>query len=178
MAREIRWHIGRFVPIERIREFESRWNIKFPEAYVNIITQHDGALAKVKNDNNEWETGEIEIPRWHGKRSVLALLRYMNTDTVERTAIFAAYYSFKECLPAPDKIFPFADNGGGDMFFFDYRQNESEPAIVFLAHEEVVLEDEIAEEDLAKKTAIEWMDDSLYRVCNSFSELLDLIKLP
>jgi hypothetical protein len=178
MTREIKWHIDRTVSVEKIRELEGLWNVRFPEAYVNIVTKHDGAQPGVINDNNVWKEGIIQIPRWHGKYAGFGFLGYTNADTVERTRVFKAYKVFKDCLPIPEKIFPFAADGGGNLFFFDYRQSDNEPAIVFLDHGEAITEEDIPEEDLAKKPLIEWLNDNLYLVCNSFSELLDLIKLP
>ena len=72
-------------------------------------------------------------------------------------------------------MFPFAENGGGDILFFDYRKNEKEPSIVLLDHENCVVEEYVCEDDLLEKPLSEWQDESLYFVANSFSEFLDKI---
>ncbi|MDS0527706.1 hypothetical protein NNC19_18615 [Clostridium sp. SHJSY1] len=48
----------------------------------------------------------------------MAFLEYTDEDYVEETDIFTTYDCFEECLPESNKIFPFATNGGGDIFFF------------------------------------------------------------
>ncbi|MDS0527707.1 hypothetical protein NNC19_18620 [Clostridium sp. SHJSY1] len=58
--------------------------------------------------------------------------------------------------------------------FFDYRKNENEPSISFLDHEEAYTED-IAEEDLEKRSLYELLDENFYRVADSFEEFLNMI---
>ncbi|GFN33197.1 SMI1/KNR4 family protein [Paenibacillus xylaniclasticus] len=82
----------------------------------------------------------------------IALLCYKNEEKLERKAIFYTYNAFKDCLP--ERVFPFADNGGGDLFLFDYRKNVNEPTIVFLDHEETVAEEDLDEEGFAKKRLV------------------------
>ncbi|WP_145939553.1 hypothetical protein [Paenibacillus glacialis] len=57
----------------------------------------------------------------------------------------------------PENIFPFAINGAGDKFLFDYREGE------------------ITEEELEEKSLEEWQSETLDFVCKSFTAFLGLI---
>lgn len=59
----------------------------------------------------------------------------------------------------PDRVIPFADDGGGDMMCLDYRENPDIPKIVYWAHEEAKAQ-------------------SLIPLANSFSEFLDQLLPP
>lgn len=175
MKKEVKWDIDIQIPDKILRDIEKCWNIKFPDQYVNAVTYHDGAKIKVKADDGDWKEGVIPIPKWHGKYAVVSLLKLANVDTIEKTRVFITYNAFRECLPEPDKIFPFAIDGAGNVFFFDYRKNGSEPAIVFLDHQKAVAEEDLADEDLERKTLLEWLNGNLFHVCNLFDELFDLV---
>ncbi|HCW05195.1 MAG TPA: hypothetical protein DGK91_12145 [Clostridium sp.] len=175
MKYEIKWYPVAVISEELIRKLERHWNVVFPKEYVCVAVQHDNSVLMVKDEFGEWKEGLINIPSWEGECAIVSLLTYANDDAIEKTLMVRAYNAYKECLPEPDKIFPFAQDAGGNLFLFDYRKNDKEPAIVFLDHEEAATEEDLAPEDLARKPLEYWLNKNLHPVCNSFSELLELI---
>lgn len=173
--KEIGWYIDRDVSVEIIKQVEKLWNISFPRQYIDIVSKHDGSSPGVLLSDGSCKYGSIKINGWHGKNTGFRFLKYSNSEEINKTRVVATYKTFKECLPEQDKIFPFADDGAGNLFFFDYRRNPAEPTIAFLDHERAVTVEDLADEDLDKKPLGEWLNNNLYPVCNSFSELLDLI---
>ncbi|WPC42640.1 SMI1/KNR4 family protein [Clostridium sp. JS66] len=81
----------------------------------------------------------------------------------------------KQVLPNSQRIITFADNGAGDDLLFDYRNNEEEPAIVFMKHDQVNDPEDFDEEELAEKSLEELLECNIHHVCNSFDELLDML---
>lgn len=175
MKKELKFNRDTNISDKIVSELENIWNIRFPDKYLQITAQHDGSKIKILGDNGEWKEGIISIPGWRGKYAVVEFLGYANAVAVTSTGVFIAYNAYKECLPEPNRILPFAIDGGGNLFFFDYRKNAKEPAIVFLDHERAITEEDLSAEDLEKKPLKEWQESNLYPVCNSFSEFLDLI---
>lgn len=84
-----------------------------------------------------------------------------------------AYSTLSEALPP--RVFPFAINGAGDKFLFDYREDENIPKIVYQNHEDVILESEITEEELEEKSLNDWQSETLDFVCESFEVFLSVI---
>lgn len=76
----------------------------------------------------------------------------------------------------PKKVYPFAINGSGDRFMFDFREDENNPKIVFQNHEDIILESELTEEELEEKSLEEWQDETLFFVSASFEEFLNSIQ--
>lgn len=166
--REIKWSRDQKIDIEGIKLIEKKWNIKFPDKYVEIISNHAGGGLKVKNDNGEWKTGIIPIPIWECSDVYLISPTGIDYDNV--TCIEARYNFFKDSLP--DRIYPFATNSGDDLILFDYRNNETEPAIVFVSFEHSIPKEELSDDDLEEKPLEEWLNDNVHFVCNSFEEML------
>ncbi|MDS0527579.1 SMI1/KNR4 family protein [Clostridium sp. SHJSY1] len=156
-----------------IREMESQWSIKFPKEYVDIVMANDNSRPKVKDVNEEWQTGLIDIPDWETISFIF--ISFMEGEKRKEPMIKFMYDIYKGCFPEPDKMFQFAIDGDGNIFFFDYRKDEKEPAILFLDHEEAYSEKDITEEDLKKRPLYELLDENFYRVANSFEEFLDMI---
>ena len=130
----------------------------------------------LKDKNEEWKYGIVNILKWHGRSTEFGLSSfYVSSKYSTKQEIIDTYGAFKERLPEPNKIFPFAQSGGGDILLFDYRKNPDEPAIVFMDHEEAFTEEDITQAELKEKPVKEWLEMNLYPVCNSFSELLDLL---
>ena len=175
MSRKVVWSWGEKLSYERIKAVENLWNIKFPKEYVEIIKEYNGATAKLEVNGVKYKYCGIDIPEWRGGRSGVYLLEYNGYGGVDTWSIVQSYEAFKECLPEPEKIFPFADDGGGNIFFFDYRNSDTEPSIVFLDHEESIIEDELDEDELEERTVAEWQDLTLYKLADSFLEFLDKI---
>lgn len=176
MDENFKWDIDAKNSETIIKEVQSNFNIKFPAKYIQAVTQHDGAMLKVKDKAGLWKTAIIKIKNWHGKYAVIALLSYDNNSNSENTKIIRFYNVFKDSLPEPKIIVPFAIDGGGNLFFFDYRKNINEPSIVFLNHEQAYTEEDFVNEDLEKKTLNELLNDNLYYVCDSFDELLRMVE--
>ncbi|MBU5316210.1 SMI1/KNR4 family protein [Clostridium bornimense] len=178
MEKKVLWNWDEELSNEKIIELEKLWNIKFPKEYVEIIKAHHGASVRMEIDGVLYIHCGIDIPKWHGGRAGVRLADYEGCDGIETWEIVHSYEAFKECLPEPEKIFPFADDGGGNHYFFDYRDNDTEPSIVFLDHGESIIEDELDEDELEERTVAEWQDLTLYKVADSFSEFLDKITPP
>ena len=175
MIKRVLWDWNEKLEVEKILQVEQLWNIKFPKEYVEIIKEHNGSSVELEIDKIRYIHCGIDIPNWRGGRSGVYLLEYNGYGGVDTWNIVRTYEAFKDCLPNLKKIFPFAGNAGGDIFFFDYRNSDTEPSIIFLPHNESVTEDEIDEDDLEERTLEEWQDLTLYRVADSFSEFLDKI---
>lgn len=175
MKRKVLWEWNRELSNEKIIELEKLWNIEFPKKYKEIIKEHHGASVELDIDGVRHIHCGIDIPKWHGGRAGVRLLKYKGYNSIDTWRIVRAHENLKECLPEPEKILPFADDGGGNIFFFDYRNSDTEPSIVFLDHEESIIEDELDEDELEERTVAEWQDLTLYKVADSFSEFLDKI---
>jgi len=175
MKRKIKWSIDEKIEHEDILMIEKAWEIIFPSEYVNIIENHHEGHARTLLGDGRLTLCGIDIPSWRGGRASIALLAYKGYGDMETWRIITCYKAFKECLPEPKRIFPFAEDGGGNIFFFDYRKNELEPSIVFLDHEESIAEGDLFESDLEERTLAEWQESTLHPVANSFSEFLDKI---
>ncbi|QAA34160.1 SMI1/KNR4 family protein [Clostridium manihotivorum] len=175
MNEKFKWDINVKNSEDIIKKIESNFNIKFPEKYIQAVTQHDGGMLKVRDKIGLWKTAIINIENWHGKNAVVALLSYDNNSNIENTKVIKFYNVFKDSLPEPKIIIPFAIDGAGNLFFFDYRKNINEPSIVFLDHETAYTEEDFTEEEIEQKTLNELLNDNLYYVCDSFDELLNMI---
>ena len=174
--KEIMWDNNDIIDKQTITLVENLWNIRFPKKYIDIILFHDWATPNLKNKNGNWKQGKIDIPEWRGKTISFGLLSFkIRSKYSTKQEISDTYNAFIACLSDPDKIFPFAQSGGGDILFFDYRKNPDEPAIVFMDHEEAFTEEDITQAELKEKPVKEWLEMNLFPVCNSFSELLDLL---
>lgn len=169
----IRWRSGDKIHLDIIQNVERHWNIRFPKEYVNIVVENDGSRPQVKDENGEWKSGRIDIPKLHtiGFR----FISFQGSKYSKDPNVLFTYNAFKECLPQPKNIYPFAEDGGGNILLFDYRNSSSNPEIVFLNHERAYSEEDFNEEDLSKKSINQWLNENLYYVCDSFSELVNLI---
>lgn len=172
-TKEIRWIGGDIINDSLVRNLEKINNIKLPIQYVNIVINNDGSSPEIKDENGKWKEGIIDIPKW--QLAGLRLISLQNAKSYAESMVMMTYKAFKECLPNPKKFFPFARDGGGNIYFFDYRKSANEPAIVFLDHEQAINKEDLTEEDLEKKPLYEWLNDNLYYVCDTFSELIDMI---
>ena len=173
MSKKVLWDWSENLEIEKITQVEKLWNVKFPKEYIDIIKKHQEASVELEIDEVRYKHCGIDIPNWRGRRSGVYLLGYNGYGNVDTWSIVRTYEAFKDCLPDSKKIIPFA--GDSNIFFFDYRNSDTEPSIVFLPHEESVTEDELDEDELEERTLAEWQDLTLYKVADSFSEFLDKI---
>ena len=174
--KKIIWHKDSKADINTIKSVEREWNIAFPEEYLEIVLLHNSGIPELMDKNGELKSAIVDIPAWHGRSTEFGLSSFYKISKYSvKSDILDTYNAFKERLPEPDKIFPFAESGSGDILFFDYRKNPDRPAIVFMDHEEAFTEEDITQAELKEKPVKEWLEMNLYPVCNSFSELLDLL---
>lgn len=175
MKKQIYWHLNSKISEESIREIEQKWKVKLPKEYVDIVKEHDGSIAYVIYEDGSKEQGSIDIEKWSGRTATFSLEEFKEFPNLKVKQIDHFYESLKDCLPDPKKIFPFASDAGGNIFLFDYRDNEKEPKIIFLDHEELITIDELDEDEIEEKPLSEWQEETLYFVANSFNELLEKI---
>lgn len=98
---------------------ERRIDINLPEEYVELIKEHNGGYVKNKefvyrNANNEIELGSM----------------YM----LNLFDILKEYINPPEFFPK--RLVPFAEDGGGNLTCFDYRETKINPSIVFWVHDD------------------------------------------
>lgn len=172
-TKEIRWIGGDIINDLLVRNLEKIFKIKLPIQYVNIVFNNDGSSTEIKDEIGNWKEGIIDIPKWQS--AGLRLISLQNAKSYSESMVMMTYKAFRECLPIPQKFFPFARDGVGNIYFFDYRKSENEPAIVFLDHERAITKEDLTEKDLEKKPLYEWLNNNLFYVCDSFSKLLDMI---
>ncbi|WP_164848753.1 SMI1/KNR4 family protein [Paenibacillus sp. DCT19] len=175
MSYNIKWSDQVFLDDKKVEDLESKWNVKFPKSYVDIVSKHDGSVPYVMNDQGEWEIGVVEVK---GKLTwSIQLLSFIEKEVMEEiiSPIELAYTTLSEALPK--KVFPFAINGAGDKFLFDYREDENKPKIVYQNHEDVILESEITDEELEERSLEEWQDETLDYVSESFEVFLSYVSV-
>lgn len=168
--KDIVWNNGKKISKDLIYELEKLWDIKFPKAYVDIILENDGGypdmydevgnLKEVSVDCNE--IGEIGF----------YLLKLSSSKGITRSRIVSVWKIFMETLPEPNKIFPFAESGSGDIIYFDYRKDLENPSILYQDHERAISKDDLADYQLEERPLKEWLNDSLVPIADSFEELL------
>lgn len=173
MSYNVKWSDQTNLDIQKIIELERKWNIQFPKKYVDIVLNHDGSVPYVMNEQGEWDAGIVEVPgklAWN-----IQLLSVIEKEVLGEiiSPIELAYSTLNEALPP--RVFPFAINGAGDKFLFDYREDENTPKIVYQNHEDVILESEITEEELEEKSLNDWQSETLDFVCESFEVFLSVI---
>ena len=110
------------LPISRtdITKIEQSIHARLPKLYVSLMSIHDGGwvvkdcFSYFDRYKNRCEKGNIGImySLIKGEESVLQ-------DFVEPPEFF------------PEGLVSFADDGGGNLVCFDYRENKSDPPVVF-----------------------------------------------
>lgn len=173
MSLKFVWDTDEEVDERCIRYLEDKWNIKFPKEYVEIVQKHNGSGIEFLQDDGRRMDSKIKINKH--KESSVYLLAYSKLEEMEYSHILNTQKAFADCLPNSKKIVAFAQCGG-NVFFFDYRKNESEPSILFLNHEECIPADDLREEELQEKSIEEWQEETLQFVANSFHELLEKVE--
>lgn len=170
MMAKVRWSWNQIVEIEKIAELEKEWKVKFPTEYINSVKEHDSGGLEVLEEDSHWKDALIPIPTYGC--SSLYLLSFINIAYHDVNDIKLAYESNLELIP--NGVYPFAESGGGDIFFFDYREGKSEPSILFMNHERARTKGDLTENELKEKPLEEWLKDNLTYVCNSFKDLLEI----
>ena len=171
---KLKWYRNIETDEESIRYLENKWNVKFPEEYVEIVKKHNGSGIEFESERGLVLDSKILIEG--NRKSEINLLGYTNVENMDYSFIFGTMKDYKGCLPNPEKMIPFADDCEGNIFLFDYRYNENDPQIVFLDHEESLERDDLSEEDLSVKSLDKWQENTIYFVAGSFHEMLNMIE--
>ena len=149
-------------------ELEEKWHVNFPIQYIHCVMNHDSGGLEVLDENGEWKDALIPIPEYGC--STMYLLSYINIAYDNINDIEMTYEANLDILPTG--VYPFAQSGGGDIFFFDYRKDNN-PSIVFMNHERAISKGDLTEKDIQEKSLDNWLDDNLVVICDSFNELLN-----
>lgn len=166
--RELRWNKNKNVDLAKLHELEEKWKVTFPKSYVEAVTNHDGCGIVIKDHTGEWK--EAIIPVSNNNSSSLYLLSIVELSYNKIPMIEDNYNSFRDSIPS--SVFPFAQNGGGDLFLFDYRLTENSPIIVFGEHDQALRVEDIDMDDFEGMTIEEILGQNLIFVANSFDEML------
>lgn len=169
--KDIIWTHGKEISIELIFELEKSWNIKLPETYIAIILKNDGGYPDMENEEGKLRPVAINCEKIGEIGFVL--LKIGSDKGIEYSRIVSARKSFIETIPEPDKMFPFAESGGGDMIYFDYRKSAENPSILYQDHERAISKDDLADYQLEERPLAEWLNESLVPIADSFEDLMD-----
>jgi len=148
-------------PLKRddILKVERLFGVFFPEDYVDCVQLYHGAsVIPYRVDLN-------------GNVRVFANLLSFSDSSVDN--IVKAYFDNKDRFK--EGIFPFACDPSGNYFCFDYRKDKNNPSVVFWNHEIAVNESDYSQEQLKRINLSEAQEKAMERVCNSFTELLDML---
>lgn len=131
MINSLRWvecYLSRVIDLSIIEEFEYKYDIQFPEKYIEIIRKYNTAYPEVKSEEGQWQDGVIRI---NNKKYKILFIEFQNSiegDSLIETDIFGLTKKVSNCLEA--KLIPFA-RSNDHLFYFDYRENRFNPSIVF-----------------------------------------------
>lgn len=169
----LRWFQNNEINSSIVEQVEATLKVRFPPLYIEIVKKNNGAQPEVINENGEWKSGLVRVNNFG--EITFCFLRYVENENVILSKIMKTYKAFKDTLPESEKIIPFADDGGGNHLYFDYRNSESNPSIVFQHHEKAISKDDLSEWDLKKRPLEELLNDSLIHVADSFEKLLEML---
>ena len=124
---------------EDIEHVEKEFGIRFPKDYAEYAMQNHGGVPDPNSFDFEGRKGAV-------------FERLLSYDETQPHYILKVYHWIKTRLPR--KVYPIGSDPFGNYICFSYRENESNPCIVFWDHEKA-----------SPKTAISY-------VCGSFSELI------
>ncbi len=117
----------RKVSEERVVFVEKQIGIKFPHSFVDLVKEHDGGYPIP----NLYKYHDIFL----GRDSSNCLGAFLTLGESEYLDILKDYKNPAEFFP--NGLIAFADDGGGNLLCFDYRQGKDNlnPPIVFWNHE-------------------------------------------
>jgi cell wall assembly regulator SMI1 len=106
---------------ESIDKAEKELGVKLPADFLAIATTHQGGTP---------EPSSFDLPDGTGS-SFGSLLHF------EEDPFFFNIVVRREPVSdvLPDKVIPFAEDGGGNLLCFDYRETPDHPPVVFWDHE-------------------------------------------
>jgi cell wall assembly regulator SMI1 len=118
---DIQWEgSGPPVSEEHVVEVEKALGVRFPDDYRRLIPQCHGASPTPVDYIESRGTGP------HQMLSFDPADEYYIVDTVAGLAIDNQL---------PDKVIPFAEDAGGDMMCFDFREDPANPKVIYWAHD-------------------------------------------
>jgi cell wall assembly regulator SMI1 len=126
---------------ERLADIQARLGVRLPEDYLEVVRVHQGGSP---------EGGSVILPDGTGTPFNMLLHFEEQPEGLDVLGIV----EWSEFLP--DKVIPFAVDPGGNYFCFDYRASDTNPPVVFLAHDDP--------------------DTQPERVAGSFTELIDSLQ--
>lgn len=122
---------------EEIIQVQNKIGYVFPSDFSSHVLQYNGARPT-----------KYFLDFGNYKKRVFGTL--LNLDLNEKWNLVKAYHTiYDDDDGTPQGFVPFADDPAGNLFCFDFTQNEQNPSIIFFDHEEP-----------------EWE-----YVCNNFTEL-------
>ncbi|MGC4045639.1 MAG: SMI1/KNR4 family protein [Armatimonas sp.] len=142
---------GAASPIDRfhIERAEAFLGVRFPADFVECVLENNGGRP---------EPGWIQTST--GGHELFDHLISFDKEERDHIVIVAAYSYWY----LPVKLIPFAEDGNGNSFVFDFRTTPEAPTIVFLFHEQHLGEDRLITED------------GLIPVATNFTELLSNLR--
>ncbi|MFD2671741.1 SMI1/KNR4 family protein [Marinicrinis sediminis] len=155
MRSEIRWAYGDKITTAQIEHVEQHFKVKFPKSYVDIVLEHDESNPKLQNEAGDWMDGVVDTPPIGPSGVCFISFKVQNNGYRTFLPMISDYESVQNWRDNLGFVIPFAENGGGDVFLFDYRENMEEPGVLFLDHEDP--------------------ERILHPIAGSFDEFLDLL---
>lgn len=95
--------------LEDIQEFENRWNLKLPAAYISIVRFSEAAVPQPQS---------IVIPGIY-QTCVGCMIPICEHRRIGEPNVSIVSSSVSDRLPV--RVLPFANEVGGDLFCFDFR---------------------------------------------------------
>jgi cell wall assembly regulator SMI1 len=134
-----------------IDNLEHTLGIKFPPDFRQVIHRCHGGVPV------ERSAFDYEDPSIGKTGSGIGALMTLYPDDTGSILTTLRLLAIDEQLP--DKVIPFADDGGGDMMCLDYREDPDHPKVVYWSHEEE-------------------KDKSIIPLADSFTEFLAMLEPP
>lgn len=106
---------------DKVGEAERALGVKLPADFLAVATIHQGALP---------EPSSFDIP--DSTSSAINYLLHFEAEPFTSN-IVARREPVVDVMP--DKVVPFAADGGGNLLCFDYRADPAHPSVVFWDHE-------------------------------------------
>jgi cell wall assembly regulator SMI1 len=132
---------------KRINEIERALGVKFPSSFRQVIQSCHGGTPV---ERREFYYQDPIIGKMTS--GIGALLTLKPDDELD--GILETTLNLTGAGRLPNKVIPFAEDGGGDLMCLDYREDPDHPKVVYWSHEE--------EED-----------QSIIPLADSFTEFLD-----
>jgi cell wall assembly regulator SMI1 len=160
---EVKWkYLERPVSEQEIRKVEEELNVTFPADYKQCVQVNHGASP---------EQFVLDV---EGIERAFGSLLMVNTPE-SASDIVRTYESYKDTLPKD--IIPFADDPGGNLVCFDYKDHKGNPIIVFWEHEEACEKEILMEEEnLTEEEAEQVARENIFYVADTFTELLQKLR--